>query len=137
MQNAISYVDDFIIGFGNVSIFFFAKSILSSTIRRVQEEMQMIEVTKEAALWFKKELGLQEGEAVRLFARYSAGGQIHPGFSLGIQSDKPVSPGISVMEVGITFFMEEQDKWYLEGYRLKVTYNATEDDIEYRYEPLA
>ncbi|MEF2965105.1 HesB/YadR/YfhF family protein [Paenibacillus sp. M1] len=94
----------------------------------------MINITKEAALWFKKELDLKDGQAVRLFARYSSGGKIHPGFSLGIQSDEPVSPGISSEAEGITFFMEESDKWYLDGYNLKVTYNAAEDDIEYEYE---
>lgn len=94
----------------------------------------MIEVTEEAALWFKKELGLREGQAVRLFARYSAGGKLHPGFSLGIEVENPVSPGISSTTEGITFFMEEQDEWYLDGHNLKVVYNAAEDDIEYEYE---
>ncbi|RCX17084.1 HesB/YadR/YfhF family protein [Fontibacillus phaseoli] len=97
----------------------------------------MIEISKEAAQWFKKELDLKQGQSVRLFARYSAGGHIHPGFSLGIQSDHPVSPGISSEAEGITFFMEDQDKWYLDGYNLKVAYNSTEDDIEYEYEPIA
>lgn len=95
----------------------------------------MIEVTSEAARWFKQELGLKSGQSVRLFARYSAGGAIHPGFSLGIQADEPISPGISSEAEGITFYMEDHDKWYLDGYNLKVTYNAGEDDIEYAYLP--
>ncbi len=94
----------------------------------------MIEISKDAANWFKKELGLQEGQAVRLFARYSAGGKIHPGFSLGIQVEEPVFPGISSKVEGITFFMEEHDQWYLDGHNLKVVYNAAEDDIDYEYE---
>ncbi|GGH18260.1 HesB/YadR/YfhF family protein [Paenibacillus segetis] len=94
----------------------------------------MINVTHEAAEWFKHELGLQEGQSVRFFARYSAGGIIHPGFSLGIEVDEPVSLGVSSVVDGITFYMENKDLWYLDGYRLNVTYVPSEGDIEYKYE---
>ncbi|MFD3261025.1 HesB/YadR/YfhF family protein [Paenibacillus lentus] len=94
----------------------------------------MINVTKEAAGWFKNELGVQEGQAIRFFARYSAGGTIHPGFSLGIEIESPVSPG-TVSEVeGIKFYMEDKDLWYLKGYNLNVVYNQMHHDIEYKYE---
>ncbi|MNJ40084.1 HesB/YadR/YfhF family protein [Paenibacillus bouchesdurhonensis] len=94
----------------------------------------MINVTKEAAGWFKNELGVQAGQAIRFFARYSAGGTIHPGFSLGIEIENPISPG-TVSEVeGIKFFMEDKDLWYLEGYHLNVEYNQEHHDIEYQYE---
>ncbi|AZK47695.1 HesB/YadR/YfhF family protein [Paenibacillus lentus] len=94
----------------------------------------MINVTKEAAGWFKNELGVQAGQAIRFFARYSAGGTIHPGFSLGIEIENPVSPG-TVSEVeGIKFFMEDKDLWYLKGYNLNVEYNQKHHDIEYKYE---
>ncbi|CAM4333846.1 MULTISPECIES: HesB/YadR/YfhF family protein [Paenibacillus] len=97
----------------------------------------MIHVSSEAAAWFKKELGLQEGQAVRFFARYSAGGKLHPGFSLGIDVDQPVSPGIKSEVEGITFYMEDQDLWYLDGYHLNVTYDPQLGDIEYEYEVAA
>lgn len=94
----------------------------------------MIHVTQEAAEWFKNELGIQEGQSVRFFARYSAGGKIHPGFSLGIGIEEPVAQGISSVVSGIKFYMEERDLWYLEGYHLNVAYDAKEHDIEYEYE---
>lgn len=94
----------------------------------------MIKVTHEAADWFKRELGLEAGQAVRFFARYSAGGNLHPGFSLGIDVDRPVSPGITSVVEGITFFMEERDMWYLSGYHLNVSYDQRLGDIEYEYE---
>ncbi|GJM80895.1 hypothetical protein HMSSN139_33910 [Paenibacillus sp. HMSSN-139] len=97
----------------------------------------MIHVSNEAAEWFKQELGLEAGQAVRFFARYSAGGKLHPGFSLGIDVDKPVSPGIKAEVEGITFFMEDQDMWYLDGYHLNVTYDQQLGDIEYEYEAAA
>ncbi|MGG6311228.1 HesB/YadR/YfhF family protein [Paenibacillus macerans] len=97
----------------------------------------MINVTHEAAEWFKQELGLQAGQAVRFFARYSAGGKLHPGFSLGIDVDRPVSPGLASEVGGITFYMENQDLWYLDGYHLNVSFDPRLGDIEYEYEAAA
>ncbi|MNJ58313.1 Iron-sulfur cluster biosynthesis [compost metagenome] len=94
----------------------------------------MINVTKDAAAWFKDELDVQEGQAIRFFARYSAGGTIHPGFSLGIGIESPVSPGAKSEVEGITFYMEDKDLWYLQGYKLNVIYNRNQQDIEYEYE---
>ncbi|ANS74092.1 hypothetical protein AWM70_05470 [Paenibacillus yonginensis] len=93
----------------------------------------MIHVAEDAARWYKKELNLAEGQSVRFFARYSAGGHIHPGFSLGIDTEEPKKPGISTNVDGIRFYMEEQDLWYLDGYDLKVSYDAESDDIIYEY----
>lgn len=97
----------------------------------------MINVTHEAAEWFKQELEIKAGQAIRFFARYSAGGKLHPGFSLGIDIDKPVSPGIAAEVDGITFYMEDWDMWYLDGYHLNVSYNQGLSDIEYEYEVAA
>ncbi|MNI54765.1 Iron-sulfur cluster biosynthesis [compost metagenome] len=97
----------------------------------------MIEITKEAAEWFIRELGLEAGQAVRFFARYSAGGHIHPGFSLGIEVEQPLSPGASAVAEGITFYMEDRDLWYLDGYRLAISYDDKESDILYSYEEVA
>ncbi|MBS5909924.1 hypothetical protein P4H94_29500 [Paenibacillus macerans] len=94
----------------------------------------MIHVTQEAAEWFKRELDLKNGQAVRFFARYSSGGKLYPGFSLGIGVDRPVSPALTSEVEGITFYMEDQDKWYLDGYHLNVTYDEGLGDIEYKYE---
>lgn len=92
-----------------------------------------IHVTEDAAKWYKKELGITDGDAIRFFARYSSGGGLHPGFSLGIAVEQPEYPIESTEVSGITFFMEEQDHWYLKGHSLDVTYLEAEDDILYRY----
>ena len=96
----------------------------------------MINVTKEAAEWFKQELDLQEGQAIRFFPRYSSGGGVHPGFSLGIEVNVnvPASPGLMTEAGGIQFYMEERDLWYLQGYHFNITYNVNASDIEYEYE---
>ncbi|OWA33848.1 hypothetical protein B9G55_21180 [Saccharibacillus sp. O16] len=93
-----------------------------------------LNVTPQAADWYKKELGLQSGDYIRFYARYSNTSDIHPGFSLGITTESPNRPGLTQSTEGITFYMEEKDLWYLEGYRLNVTYLPEHDDILYGYE---
>lgn len=97
--------------------------------------MKML-ISPEAAAWFKRELTLQNGDYIRLFPRYSSGGGLHPGFSLGIGTEPPGRPAVTAEQGGIVFYMEEQDLWYMEGYNLSIVYSLTEDDIEYKYEPL-
>ncbi|MDT3424627.1 uncharacterized protein YneR [Paenibacillus forsythiae] len=94
-----------------------------------------ISVSADAASWFKRELGLTEGDSIRLFPRYSSGGGLHPGFSLGIAVERPEHPGLEVSREGVVFYIEEPDLWYMEGYGLSIIYMPEEDDIEYRYEP--
>ncbi|NQX46326.1 hypothetical protein HQN87_13375 [Paenibacillus tritici] len=93
-------------------------------------------ISPEAAAWFKRELSLQDGAHIRLFPRYSSGGGLHPGFSLGIATEQPGRPAVQFEQGGLIFYMEEQDLWYMEGYSLSIVYVEAEDDIEYKYEPV-
>lgn len=92
-----------------------------------------IEVSHEAARWYVKELELKSGMFVRFFPRYSSGGGLHPGFSLGISVEEPTDPGITQQAGDVTFYMEESDLWYLKGYDLHVEYEESLDDISYIY----
>lgn len=112
---------------------FFSMIEYIHSMKKEGEHMKL-EVQKEAAEWFRRELDLKAGEAVRLYPRYSSGGGLHPGFSLGVSAEQPGRPGLRIESSGLAFYMEEHDLWYLEGYRLSVLYSADEDDIEYRYE---
>lgn len=94
-------------------------------------------ISPEAAAWFKRELNLRNGDYVRLFPRYSSGGGLHPGFSLGIATEPPGRPAVRAEQDSLIFYMEEQDLWYMEGYSLSIVYSEAEDDIEYVYEPAA
>lgn len=96
--------------------------------------MNMV-ISQAAAAWFKRELDLKNGDYIRLFPRYSSGGGLHPGFSLGIATEAPGRPAIHVEQDGIVFYMEDQDLWYMEGHNLRIEYVEAEDDIEYKYEP--
>ncbi|GAB6989021.1 HesB/YadR/YfhF family protein [Paenibacillus pini] len=94
-----------------------------------------IRISKDAARWYIKELGLQEGSFLRFFPRYSSGGGLHPGFSLGISEEPAERPFLQENVEGVNFYMEEQDVWYLREYDLVVNYLQTYDDIDYVYEP--
>lgn len=93
-------------------------------------------ISREASAWYRRELGLKDGDYIRLFPRYSSGGGLHPGFSLGIANEPPARAAVEVTESGIVFYMEEQDLWYMEGYSLSVEYVPAEDDIVYNYQPV-
>lgn len=60
-------------------------------------------ISPEAAAWFKKELALQSGDSIRLFPRYSSGGGLHPGFSLGIATEAPSRPAVKAEQEGLVF----------------------------------
>ena len=93
-----------------------------------------IRVDENAVKWYVKELELQSGDTVRFFPRYSSGGGLHPGFSLGLSIEKPNHALLQTEVEGITFYIEERDGWYLDGHNLLVNYLPAHDDIEYVYE---
>lgn len=90
-----------------------------------------IGLDKDALDWFKRELGLKQGDAVRFFARYGGETTIHPGFSLGVSVEPPVKIGVSTEIDGILFFVENEDQWYLDGQDLMVLFDEPDDSIAY------
>ncbi|QGH36596.1 hypothetical protein GI584_22190 [Gracilibacillus salitolerans] len=88
-------------------------------------------ITKPAAKWFIKELNLEEGDAIRFFARYGGFGGVHKGFSLALEKTEPNNPGVEVTEEGIHFFVEESDIWYFDGKNFHIKYSRKYDEIEY------
>ncbi|CEH31384.1 hypothetical protein AM501_16340 [Aneurinibacillus migulanus] len=85
-----------------------------------------------AIQWFRKEMDIKQGDAVRFFARMGGCSTVQSGFSLGIAKEQPKEIGVSTEEDGITFFIEKEDVWYLDNSELTVTYNAERDEIEFR-----
>ncbi|MHA0856062.1 HesB/YadR/YfhF family protein [Paenibacillus sp. CMAA1364] len=95
-----------------------------------------IVLSAEAARWYVRELNLHAGDSVRFFPRYSSGGGLHPGFSLGISVEKPINGTLYQDIEGIRFYLEDQDLWYLKGYNLHIHYDDKHDDIDYVYEEI-
>ncbi|OXS79993.1 HesB/YadR/YfhF family protein [Domibacillus enclensis] len=92
-----------------------------------------ITVTTDAKKWFKEEMQVKSGEAVRFYVRYGGSSPLHDGFSLGVAKDEPAEPAVSIVEDGITFFVEEKDIWYFDGHDLQVNYNESLQEPHYDY----
>jgi uncharacterized protein YneR len=87
-----------------------------------------IQISSEAAAWYKKELSLKTGDFVRFYVRYGGFSPVQKGFSLGISSDEPDDIGAKTTEDGITFYVEEKDLWYFDEHDLVVTYHTKYDE---------
>ncbi|MCR8643163.1 Fe-S cluster assembly protein HesB [Paenibacillus sp. N1-5-1-14] len=81
-------------------------------------------VTKDAVACFKDVWGYQSGEHVRIFVRYSGGSE--DAFAFGISRHTPIRMAISHVEGDITFFMEENDVWFLNDKDLQIDCQAEE-----------
>jgi uncharacterized protein YneR len=86
-------------------------------------------ITPAAAEHFKSEWGFQSGDFVRLFVRYGGHSNVHTSYSMGIDKDVPRSPAITAVADGVTFFVEEDEVWYLNGADLKVDYQGKPGEI--------
>ncbi|GAB2696324.1 HesB/YadR/YfhF family protein [Paenibacillus thermoaerophilus] len=84
-----------------------------------------IRVTTAALERFKKEWGYNAGDRIRIYVRYSGGGD--DAFSFGITRDTPQYPGVAVTAGDIFFFMEQSDMWYLDNRDL--TLDLDDDQI--------
>ncbi|WP_332693051.1 iron-sulfur cluster biosynthesis family protein [Halalkalibacter lacteus] len=81
-------------------------------------------ITDSAIALYKKEMPLTEGDSLRLFVR--VGGVGSGGFSVGLMQDEPTSTSYKINKQGVTFFVNEDDFWYLDG--MTIDYN---EDLGY------
>lgn len=93
-----------------------------------------IQISKDAAAWYKQELGLKNGDYVRFFARYGGCSTVQSGFSLGISNEEPTDIGVKVIEDGITFYIEEKDLWYFDDHDLMIEYQVKYEEPVISYE---
>ncbi|KPV45734.1 HesB/YadR/YfhF family protein [Alicyclobacillus ferrooxydans] len=88
-----------------------------------------IECDSKALQWFKSELGVNSGDAIRFFVKYGGESVVQPGFSLGISLEPPKNVVAAAEIDGITLFVRDEDAWYFDGKNLSITQVA--DDVEY------
>jgi len=88
-------------------------------------------VTKRAAHFYKREMELKNGDAIRLYVRYG-GRQGRNGFSIGIERSETCGDVFDRTDIeGITFFADPDDRWFLD----EVTLDADEEleDVVFTY----
>ncbi|MEK3882494.1 HesB/YadR/YfhF family protein [Paenibacillus sp. PL2-23] len=87
-------------------------------------------VEQAAARWYKEQMGLSDGDSLRIFVRLGGCGSVHPGLSLGITKDVPRKPALSQQVEGVTFFMEEDNVWYVDNKELRISFDAAYEEIQ-------
>lgn len=92
-----------------------------------------IQISKEAAKWYRKELDINEDAEMRFYVRYGGFDGNIPGFSLGVGQRVPEEIHTSATKEGVTFFIEQNDAWYFEGKDLKINLNHKLDEPDLKY----
>lgn|SRR5690625_4935402 len=92
-----------------------------------------IVISKDVAEWYKDELHLKDGDAIRFFVRYGGVGGNIAGFSLGVNVEKAKTPHKTVPISNIDFFIEESDIWYFEDKDLHVNLDETLNEPIFSY----
>lgn len=93
-----------------------------------------IRIKEEALNWFKEEMEVEKGDAVRFFARYGGSSPLHEGFSLGVTIVAPDEVAVQVEKDGVLYYIESRDEWFFDGHHLIVRYDEKLDEPAYSYE---
>lgn len=93
-----------------------------------------IQVSDAASQWFRDELALKPGDAVRFFGKVYGQTAVHDGFSLGMERATVEQPIGSVVKDGITYFASQSDDWFFADYDLQVAYDSEREEPQYRFE---
>ncbi len=96
-----------------------------------------IKVSDQALQWFKDDVEVSDGNTIKFQAKYGGYSPIHEGFLLAFALNEPMGETITTTEKnGITFFIDDTDAWYFEGYNLIVEYDDKLDEVAYDYEEI-
>ncbi len=117
-----------------IKLFWWFSFILRAIIERYREVIGMnITISEDAHKWFKEEMNMSPNESIRFYVRYGGYSPIHEGFSLGISKETPEEAAIVQSFDGIRYYIEERDKWYLDGYDMNVDYDEKLKEPKYSY----
>jgi uncharacterized protein YneR len=92
-----------------------------------------LDISKEAAIWYKDELDIDNTEEIRFFVRYGGVGGKIPGFSLGVKKDQPQAVHTSKTVEDITFYIEDSDVWYFEDSDLDIEFDDQRNEPILKY----
>lgn len=91
-----------------------------------------LEVSVEAAQWYKEEMDLNPGDYVQYYVKLYGGiPTAHPDYYLGISFGEEGTIAIKDVVEGITFYFNEQDAWFLKEYDMKVV--RKDDDLDFLF----
>ena len=93
-----------------------------------------LDITKEAVKWYENEYEITEITSLRFFVRYGGVGGLVPGFSLGISLEEPNDIYAKKEIDKLTFYIEQEDKWYFEKHDLYIDFNQELNEPEFIYQ---
>lgn len=88
-----------------------------------------ITITPDALKCFQTEWGFAPGDYIRLFVRYGGHSTVQDSFSMGVSKEQPKEIAVFAVEQGITFYIEKEDSWYLNGKDLTVDLQKKTEEI--------
>ena len=96
--------------------------------------MKMI-ITYAAIIWFKNELGLENGGGVQFYGKVYGSTNVHHGFSQGFtREDVPVRPILEEKKDNINYHIDDLDEWFFEGLIMTVDYDEKSDGPVFHFE---
>lgn len=87
-----------------------------------------LEVSKEAAEWYIRELNLKENDSVKFFGKVYGP---HGGFSFALAIMEPSRPLKMIKVEGINFYVEKSDDWFFADKDLSITFDQERDEPKY------
>ena len=93
----------------------------------------MITISDKAAHWFKDEFSLQQGQGLRITVKGYGNTNKHEGMSICVWPDYPEQPIMEIEKLGILYYIEEVDDWFVEGYDLQITFNEQLSEPKYEF----
>lgn len=91
-------------------------------------------IQDQAFEWFKNEMDVEPGEAIRFYARYGGSSPFHEAFSLGMNRETPHHIGVKTEVNGVTFYIEQDDLWFFNDHSLVVSVDEKRDELHYDYQ---
>ena len=89
-----------------------------------------LEVSKEAAEWYKSEMDLEQGDYVQYYVQLYGGiPTAHPNYSLGMSIGQEGSIAVKAEVEGITFYFNEDNSWFLKKFDMQVV--LVDEELEF------
>lgn len=80
-----------------------------------------LNVSKEAASWYKDEMSLEPGDYIQYYVQLYGGiPTAHPNYSLGMSIGKEGNIAVMDEVEGIVFYFNEEHAWFLDEFDMEV-----------------
>lgn len=92
-----------------------------------------ITLTAAARQFFRQEMLLKEGDAVRFTSKVYGKTQVHEGFSVAISVEEPGKVIAAYEADGILYYIDDTDEWFFHGYNFAVDFNESDEAFVYYF----